>query len=134
MITDLILAVLIISDIAFLILAIALCFVKSTQFLEFEYIFRFMCGILLIAMNYYISQLFLNGYTLAGGIAVFSPTMNTFFFWIMGGFSLLYVALQVAFYVVEKVEYATRKIATDVAGMEKKDFDMIKEENTNGQH
>ncbi len=134
MLTELILAVLILSDFALLIFAIALCFMKSS-IMEFDYIYRAITGILFIVLNYYLSQLFINGFVVVSGTAITSQALNTFFFWFMGGFGLLYVALQIIFYVLDKLDYISRRIVTNVGDIVQKDYSEVAGEmsdNVNG--
>jgi hypothetical protein len=131
MITDFLLGTLILCDFLLLMFCIILCFIKAPSWLEFEYVFKAMCGLLLLILNYSISQFFINGNATGAVASITDISLGTFFFWFMGGFSLLYVLMQVIMYVLEKLTYAASAIETNVNKSVKKDMATI-EEDMNG--
>lgn len=128
MITDSILGILIVCDIASFLFCLILCFLKAPNWVEVEVVVRSIAGLFTMVLSYYISQLFITGFSIGGGSGTFDPALNTFFFWFMGGFSLLYIVLVIVIYVGEKLDDSARKIATNVNAMAKQDLDAIRED------
>jgi hypothetical protein len=124
MLTDLILGIMIICNILLFMFCIALCFWKSPHWIEMEYIVRILSGLITAIWSYEVSQMLINStvttYGLNGALA--DRALADFFFWIIGGSMVLYMLFMVVLYILEKIEYATRKVKATVSQMAKDDF------------